>query len=158
MLEGDNKTHIHTLIGPSRQPLQQDMLQLLLEAAATIQAAEDELKLAAVLLDIALRGTGLSHAAMLRPMDAGDAFEVVLAKSNSGHVSTDDIRFSRSLLSAASQWNIAEFSDAGTFNASQSILQANVAVATVACTADARQNRLSRLSLSRFSWRLAIRF
>ncbi|HWB52801.1 MAG TPA: FHA domain-containing protein, partial [Tepidisphaeraceae bacterium] len=129
-LENDDKSHVRTLVGPPRQPLRQDLLQLLLEASSAIQSAEDESSLAAVVLDIAVRGTGLTNAVILRALDADGAVDVLLSRDANPH--SPNMRFSRSLLAAASQGNVAEFSDTGQINASQSILQANIAVAICA--------------------------
>ena len=57
---------VRTLVGETREPLRQDMLTLLLEGASSIQKAADESKLAAVLVDLARRGTGAENAAVVR--------------------------------------------------------------------------------------------
>jgi phosphoserine phosphatase RsbU/P len=131
-VEDGNSTMVRTLVGHPAEPLRQDMLNLLLEGASAIQAATDESKLAAVLLDLARRGTGLGNAAVLRALDANGRIDSVMASSGPGHAQQPAMRFSRSLLAAASQGVVAEFSDSAQANFSHSIVQANVAVAICA--------------------------
>ena len=127
-----NATMVRTLIGEPSEPLRQDMLNLLLEGASAIQAAADESKLAAVLLDLARRGTGLDNATMLRALDADGRIDAVMASFGSGHARQPEMRFSRSLLAAASQGAVAEFSGSAEADPSLSILQSDVAMAICA--------------------------
>jgi serine phosphatase RsbU (regulator of sigma subunit) len=69
-------------VTPERvRPLADDMLALLLESAAAIHAAPDEKQLAETVMDTACRGTGLTNAAMLRPIDPSSGqVEVIAAR------------------------------------------------------------------------------
>jgi hypothetical protein len=127
-----NTTMVRTLAGEPREPLRQDMLNLLLEGASAIQSAADESSLAAVLLDLARRGTGLDNATVLRALDANGRVDDVMAGSGPGHARQTATPFSRSLLAAASQGAVAEFSGSSQADASHSILQSNVAMAICA--------------------------
>ena len=125
-------TMIRTFGGQQSEPLRQDMLNLLLEGSSAIQAAANEGELAAVLLDLARRGTGLGNATVLRALDADGGIDTVLAKSGADHGKQHAMRFSRSLLAAAAQGSVAEFSGGAQANPSHSILQSNTAVAICA--------------------------
>jgi hypothetical protein len=127
-----NATMVRTLVGEPNEPLRQDMLHLLLEGASAIQSAVDESALAAVLLDFARRGTGLDSATVLRALDANGGIDAIMATSGSGHARQPAMRFSRSLLAAASQGAVAEFSGIAQADVAQSILQSNVAMAICA--------------------------
>ena len=99
----------------------EDGLALLLEAAAAIHAADTEKGLAEVLLDVAVRGTGLTTAAVLRPLDAAGRVDVVACRQCDGIGPTS---FSRSLIAAASNGVVAELTVGG-------IGEADVAVSVV---------------------------
>ncbi len=118
-----NTTVVRTHDAQRAEPLRQDMLNLLLEGASAIQSAADEAKLAEVLLDLARRGTGLDNAVMLRALDANGRVDSVMGSTDSRHALRAEMRFSRSLLAAASQGSVAEFSGTAPFEPSQSILQ-----------------------------------
>jgi serine phosphatase RsbU (regulator of sigma subunit) len=107
------------------------MLNLLLESATAIHAATDEAGLANVLLDAAMRGAGLSNAALLRPMDTqGNVAVVAQRASRAGAAAT--VRFSRSLIAAAANGAVAEISSDEPANLSQSLVQSRVASAICA--------------------------
>lgn len=103
-----------------------DLLGLVLESAAGMHAAESEKAMAEVLMDAAVRGTGLPNAAVLRPLDAAGRVEVIasrraLAAEEAGAL------FSRSLLSLASTGVVAQLSaSAPMMSTSESIVQMNI--------------------------------
>ena len=99
-------------VTPERiRPLADDMLALLLESAAAIHAATDEKQLADTLMDSACRGTGLTNAAMLRPIDPSSGqIEVIAARLSPNAAMTQQATFSRSLIAAASNGVVAEIS------------------------------------------------
>jgi len=131
-LDDGNTTMVRSHVGQSAEPLRQDLLTLLLEGASAIQSAADEPKLAAVLLDLARRGTGLENATLLRALDANGRVDEIVASSSPSHSRPPAMRFSRSLLSAASQGAVAEFSGSGKIDPSLSIVQAKVSMAICA--------------------------
>ncbi len=109
------------------QPLAQDLLAHLLEAAAGIHAARSEQDLARVLLDEAIRGTGLSRAAFLRPLNSDGQIEVVAAKPQAAVTGES---YSRSLLAAASRGVVAELSGENRpMDVAASIVQMRISVA-----------------------------
>ena len=110
------------------RPLAEDLLTLLLESAAAIHAADTELALAEALIDAARRGTGLSNAAVLRPLDAAGRLELIAARQGSS-ASNAAPGFSRSLLAAASQGVVAELSGNTGEDISQSIVQMGITAA-----------------------------
>jgi phosphoserine phosphatase RsbU/P len=130
--DDSNTTMVRTLGREAREPLRQDMLSLLLDGSSAIQAAVDEAGLAAVLLDLARRGTGMENATVLRALDAEGRVDEIVASSGSGHAVQAAMRFSRSLLAAASQGAVAEFSGDAEADVAQSIIQSNVAMAICA--------------------------
>jgi serine phosphatase RsbU (regulator of sigma subunit) len=93
------------------RPLADAMLALLLESATAIHSATDEKQLAELVMDAALRGTGLTNAAMLRPVDTAGRFEIIASKLSSGAAAASTgVTFSRSLINAAAQGQVAELS------------------------------------------------
>ena len=132
LAEDDSNTH-GTMIrsyAPSAEvaakPLAEDLLTLLLESAAAVHAAETELALAQTLIDVARRGTGLSNAAVLRPLDAAGRLEVIAARQGPSSTAPG---FSRSLIAAASQGVVAELSGGSGVNISESIVQMGISAA-----------------------------
>jgi serine phosphatase RsbU (regulator of sigma subunit) len=125
----DTQTH-HTLmrsLAPEQaQPLAEDTLALLLESAAAIHGAADEKTLADLVMDAACRGTGLPNAAVLRPLDAEGRIEIIATR---GEAARSGPAFSRSLLAAASNGNVAEFTQGDDDPLSQSIVQMRVSQA-----------------------------
>lgn len=94
-------TAIRSLV-PVEQSAVGDPVMMLVEAAAGIHQAADEITLARLILDFARRGTGYTQAAYLRPSDADGSIEVVatLPQREQGV-------YSRSLLNAASTGELA---------------------------------------------------
>ncbi len=108
------------------EPLEDDLLKLLLESASAIHGAEDEKSLANVLMDSACRGTGLPNAAVLRALDAAGRIEIVASRAGPTLREPTAMGFSRSLLTTASQGVLAEMSAESSDNFSQSIIRMNV--------------------------------
>jgi serine phosphatase RsbU (regulator of sigma subunit) len=119
---------MHTLVRSSHLEragvIAEDRLALFLEAAASLHAAADEGMLAEALIEAACRGSGLPNAAVIRLLDAEDKIEILASRPPAA-----TIQYSRSLLAAARDGNIAEFSPAHAGDGSQSIIQMNVAAA-----------------------------
>lgn len=112
--------------------VEQDMLALLLEAAAAIHDAADEAQLSERLIDAAVRGSGLPNAAVLRPVDTGGRVEVLASRLAAGNAAADaggGFAFSRSLLAAAADGRVAQIEAGGAAPVSQSIVQMNIAAA-----------------------------
>lgn len=110
-----------------------DQLGVLLESTAAIHQARDEAELAAQLIDAATRATGMPNAAVLRPVDASGRVQIVAsqfraASSGAGVRANEPIRFSRSLLMAASNGQVAEIA-AGGLDTSESIVSMNITAA-----------------------------
>lgn len=124
---GQSMVHTLSTINLSRQTLREEMLALLLEAAAAIHDAGTESELAERLLDSAVRGSGLPNGAVLRPIDAAGRFEMLATRTGGSADDADHFTFSRSLLNAAAQGQTAELSAAG--NQSQSMVQMNISAA-----------------------------
>lgn len=106
----------------AQQPLAQDMLALLLESAAAIHAATSESELAERLIDVAIRGTGLVNAALLRPVDNHGHYEVIASRLGAMAERAGPASFSRSLLSAAARGQVAELGGQLAGNVSESIV------------------------------------
>lgn len=101
-----------------------DLLALLLEAAAGMQGAENEQAMAEVMLDAAVRGTGLPNAAVLRPVDAGGRVEIMASRRGPGGGGM--AMYSRSLLAEASKGVVAELSGMSQSVTSESIVQMQI--------------------------------
>lgn len=130
------QTMVRAIKQEDARPLADDMLALLLESAAGIHASQDEASLAQVVLDVAIRGTGLSNAALLRPVDGSGRIEVVATESKgSGAIpgKSPPIAigglYSRSLLAAASSGIVAELSGISGADIAQSIVQMKISSA-----------------------------
>lgn len=110
-----------------------DQLGVLLESTAAIHQARDEAELAAQLIDAALRATGMPNAAVLRPVDASGRVQIIASQFRAqggagGGGGREPIRFSRSLLAAAANGQVAEIA-AGGFDTSESIVSMNITAA-----------------------------
>ncbi len=105
-----------------------DLLALLLESAAGMHAANDEQKLAEVMLEAAVRGTGLPNGAVLRPLDAEGRVEVVASRRSSAG-DKQGAAYSRALLAAASGGVVAELSPMTAPMTSESIVQMRIETA-----------------------------
>jgi phosphoserine phosphatase RsbU/P len=115
------------------QALEDDLLNLLLEAATAIHGAEDEKSLATVLMDMACRGTGSPNAAVLKALDSSGRIEVVASRTGPAlHDNSAPVNFSRSLLNTASHGVLAEISATTTDDISQSIVRMKIDAAICA--------------------------
>ena len=97
-------------LAPVEQSAVADPVMMLVEAAAGIHQAADEITLARLILDFARRGTGYSHAAYLRPSDADGSIEVIATAPlplSSAAPQREQGMYSRSLLNAASTGELA---------------------------------------------------
>ncbi|HWP41473.1 MAG TPA: SpoIIE family protein phosphatase, partial [Tepidisphaeraceae bacterium] len=112
----------------ARQPLAEALLALLLESAAAIHAATDEKQLANLVIDAAIRGTGLHNAAMLRPVDATGGIDIIAARFAPA-AQEQGVGFSRSLITAASQGVVAELDAAIGGDISQSMVRLRISSA-----------------------------
>jgi serine phosphatase RsbU (regulator of sigma subunit) len=123
-----NATMIRSVAEEKAKPLQDELLNLLLESASAIHGAQDEKSLAILLMDVACRGTGLSNAAVLRALDATGRLQVLASRAGpSLHTQTSGgALYSRSLLAAASQGTVAEISPGAAGSVSQSIIQMKI--------------------------------
>ena len=104
--------------------LRADRLGLLLAGAASLQEAADVDELCGRLIDLAVDGTGLANAAVLRPLDAAGRYDVLAAADGNPAGFT----FSRSLLDAARRGEVAEVAgtDDGAASTSRSIVQMQI--------------------------------
>ncbi len=125
--EDMGQTHVRSVHERNVQPLADSLLNLLLESAAKIHACSDERGLAESVIDAAVRGTGLSNAVMLKPLD-DKAFEIVASRISREAQDSPGI-YSRSLINSASDGNVAEISAGSGGNFSQSLVQMNVSAA-----------------------------
>ena len=126
-------TMVRAVNPDAMRPLADTMLALLLESAAAIHAAMDEKQLAEMIMDAAVRGTGLSNAAMLRPVDSAGHFEIIASRISPTATAAAQragaaASYSRSLINAASQGVVAELSGGGAMmgDVSQSIVQLKI--------------------------------
>jgi serine phosphatase RsbU (regulator of sigma subunit) len=111
-----------SLDGAGPAALANDLLGLLLEFAAGVQAQDSETALAEFTLDAAVRGTGLANAALLRPVDAAGRVEIIAQRSTANVTA-----YSRALLARAATGVVAEFR--GQEDVSVSIVQMQVQAA-----------------------------
>jgi phosphoserine phosphatase RsbU/P len=108
------------------RPLADAVLALLLESAAAIHSASSEKELADLLIDAGVRGTGMSNAFVLRPLD-GEGHLQVIASHTAGEQQSG-AAFSRSLINTASGGVVAEMGT-GQQNISQSMVQLQISSA-----------------------------
>lgn len=113
-------TQIRSL-APAQRSMTGDPVMLLVEAAAGIHQVTDEVTLAKLVLDFARRGTGHTHAAYLRPSDADGTIEVIATSPE-----RSEGVYSRSLLKAASNGEMAMLDAQGAAAGSQSIIQMQI--------------------------------
>lgn len=130
------QTIVRTVVHDTSRPMADTLLALLLESAGAIHAAGNEQQLAELLIDAAVRGTGMQNAALLRPIDSAGGVEVILAKFAAPAASPPQgaeagASFSRSLIAAASQGVVAELGGSGAIGGgiSQSIVQLKISSA-----------------------------
>jgi serine phosphatase RsbU (regulator of sigma subunit) len=115
---------VNTLAAEKMPSLGDEMLALLLDSAGAIHGATTEKALAEIILDKAAMGSGLPNAAMLKPAGAAGRFEIIASRSPAGFA---PIVYSRSLINAAADGNVAELSaDRQSFDISQSIVSMGV--------------------------------
>lgn len=105
-----------------------DQLAVLLESTAAIHSANDERGLADMLIDSALRGTGMSNAAFLRPVDNAGRVQIVSSRYVNTGGAPEPPSFSRSLLAAAANGQVAEVQALGG-DIAQSIVAMNITAA-----------------------------
>jgi len=127
-IEDSSESSISTVsnISAASQPIREDLLALLLEAATAIHKASDEKELAQRVVDTAVRGSGFPNAAILRPVDCDGRIEILATRSASAAIG-GQFTFSRSLLNAAAKGQLVELSLAP--DAAQSIVQLKIAAA-----------------------------
>lgn len=121
------QTFVRSVHEKNVHPLADSLLNLLLESAGKIHACESEKELAERVMDAAIRGTGLTNAVVLKPLD-GQAFEVVGSRISREAEGTS-AQFSRSLIQSASEGHVAEISAGSGGSFSQSLVQMNVSAA-----------------------------
>jgi phosphoserine phosphatase RsbU/P len=115
------------------EPLEDDLLNLLLESASAIHGADDEKSLATMLMDMACRGTGLPNAAVIRALDSSGRIEIVASRSGPAlRESSGPMNFSRSLLMTASRGVLAEMSASTADDISQSMVRMKIDAAICA--------------------------
>ncbi len=120
---GGNVSRIEVAEGAA---MAQHRLALLLDCAATISAADDEIELSEAVLDAATSGVGFSNAALLRPMATDGDIEVV---SHRGDILKDEAnpRLSRSLIRKAAEGAPARMMGTGTVgDQAHSIMQLHI--------------------------------
>lgn len=103
-------TTVHTFVSAPDVKPRPDLTALLLEGAAAIHSAQSEKVLAERIMDVALRGTGLTHAALVRLVSSGGRIEPIAwrpADADGG------FQFSRSLIAAAAEGRVARLDGAG---------------------------------------------
>lgn len=114
------QTVVRPVVAQPAGQVREDILNLLIETASSIHEATTEKDLAERIMSAAVRGTGLQNALVLRPIDTAGKVEVVasqLAANQQG-----EITFSRSLIAAAANGEVAEISQAGGGTISQSMV------------------------------------
>ncbi len=121
-----NRTLVRAVEPQTAAPLANDLLALLLEAAAGLHAAPDEQTLAQVILNAAVRGAGLPNAALIRPLDNAGGLEIIAAHSSQPDAPAT---FSRSLLKMASTGVVAELSASADAPISASIVELHISAA-----------------------------
>ncbi len=115
-----------TVISDAPTRPRDDFVGLLLESAAAIHGATSEAELAERLMNAAIRGTGLPNAVMLRPPNARRRMELIASRG--GKDAEGELRFSRSLIAAASEGRVARI-DGGVGDISQSVVQMKISTA-----------------------------
>ncbi|MBX3356919.1 MAG: SpoIIE family protein phosphatase [Phycisphaeraceae bacterium] len=115
----------------------QHRLELILDCAASITAADSEFALAQAVLDALVSGTGFPRAAFLRPSAGGFTSQIeVLATREVGPMgirpSESLFTFSRSLMEAAADGQIARLEEGGAQDYGQSVMQLGIQAALCA--------------------------
>ena len=110
-------------------PLAENLLKLLLEGATTIHAAKTENDLAAQIISVAQAGTGLRQAFVLRPVDASGGIQIIASSASASSDNGAPQQFSRSLIAAAANGNVAELREHESEEYGQSIAQLDISCA-----------------------------
>lgn len=90
----------------SARMLASELVDLLTQSTELIHAARSELELAEALIEVALKGTGLSNAAVLKVVDASGRVEPIASRVSAA--SRGQALFSRSLVARARQGQVSE--------------------------------------------------
>ena len=121
------QTQLRTFTANPGIQLNTKMLELLMEAITSFQAAADESQLDKLLIDTALAGTRLQNAFVLRPVDMDGSVEVVMSRfADPKHASIAS--YSRSLIKAAAAGQVVELARQSN-DMSQSIVQMQITAA-----------------------------
>jgi serine phosphatase RsbU (regulator of sigma subunit) len=111
--------------------IQGELFNLLLDSAKSIHAASEEQTLAEIVIDAALRGTGMANGALLRPMDTMGNVSVIAQRASRGGAA-EEVRFSRSLIAASANGSVAEILSDNAVDLAVSIVQSGIAAAICA--------------------------
>lgn len=125
-LADSNASRVRSIPVDATAALEHSLLTLLLETASAVHACRSYDHLANCVLDAALRGTGLPNAAVLKPIDNQQHYEVVASR---GRSSTRDGGYSRSLLEAAAKGEPVEISGDNLSHVSESIVTMDISYA-----------------------------
>jgi phosphoserine phosphatase RsbU/P len=107
------------------------LLDVLTVATEVLCACPDERKLAEELIELALKGTGLSNAAVLKVVDASGRVEVLASRMAAG--TTGQALYSRSLVARARQGQVAELRvDSMSGGVGESVMQMKISSAICA--------------------------
>lgn len=108
-----------------------NLVDILTQSTELIHAARNERELAETLIDVALRGTGLTNAAVLKVLDASGRVEPIASRMAPG-LSGQPL-FSRSLVARARQGQVAEHRvDAMSGAVGESVMQMKISSAICA--------------------------
>lgn len=121
--DDSGRTQVRTVAPDATRPLAEELLALLLEYAAATHTATDESQLAELLLDAAIKGTRLPNAIVLRPVDTEGNFQVIASRMGPG---APGVSFSRTLINASSNGEVAEIHATFDGDWSQSIVKLNI--------------------------------
>ncbi|RMH10064.1 MAG: FHA domain-containing protein [Planctomycetota bacterium] len=116
---------IETIDRSPRQTFAQHRLDLILECAASSNAAKSMTELAEIMLDISLKGTGFGRGAVVRQVSASGEVEL-LAGAGPGMDNELQVDISRSLLAAASGGEIVRLTSDAQPDFGQSIVDLGI--------------------------------
>ncbi len=120
-----------TIAGDELQTLASRRLRMVLDAAAKLQAEQDEASLAETLLKVVLDGGGFARAALLRAGARADEAEVLAARTARGRAETKDLNVSRTVIHAAASGDVVRLTESPSLKNAPSILGS--AVGEVLC-------------------------
>ncbi len=124
-------TDVRAVDDVSARQLGGGMIDLLAESTEQIHAARTEKELADTLIDVALRGTGLTNAAVLKVVDFSGRVEPISVRQATG--TTEQQLYSRSLVARARQGQVAELRvDSMSGNIGESVMQMKISAAICA--------------------------